>query len=116
MSDVIDLDALAPPAVTIHFGGVDISVNAPSTATVIKLGSLGQKLQNSNELSDDEIDTTVEQLANLVTATIPELQGKSLSTAQQLKLVEILSQMAMPPDSQELKERGIEVDSPKKTT
>lgn len=113
MSDVLDLDALIPPSVTIKFGGNEIEVKPPQVGDVLKLGYLGQKLQDAGSLPDAEIDKLVGDLTGQVNKCIPELAGKPLSTSQLLKLVQIISDMSVPPDAAELKKRGITTDSPK---
>lgn len=113
MSDVLDLDALVPPQVTIKFGGEEIQVNPPSTIDLLRLGHLGQKLQDAEKLNEEELASAVEGLVKQVQKCIPQLQDKSLNTIQLLKLVEILSAMAVPADAVELQKRGITTDSPK---
>lgn len=111
MTDVLDLDALMPPEVTIKFGDVLITIKPPRTADVLRLGYLGQKLEGAEELSEQELDKVVDDLTNHMYKCIPELANKDFNTAQLLKLVEIISEMAVPPDAKELKKRGITVDS-----
>jgi len=112
---VIDLDALIPEPATVKFGGQEIKVNPPKTADVLKLGFLGQKLQAPEDLSDEALDKLLNDLTGQVKKCIPELASAELNTAQLLKLVELISKMAMPPDAQELEDRGITVDTQKKT-
>lgn len=113
MSSTIDLDALIPPSVTVKFGGAEIEIKPPTTGDVLRLGFLGQKLQDANTLTDVEIDKLVAELTGQVAKCVPELAGKDLSTAQLLKLVEIIGEMSVPPDAVELKKRGISTTSPK---
>lgn len=114
MSDILDLDALMPKAVTIKFGGEEIAIAPPSTADILQLGYLGQKLQGSEALlQEGKLDTVLSELTDQVYKCIPQLNGKGLSTAQLFKLVEIISEMAIPPDVKDLNARGITVGDPK---
>lgn len=109
MSDnkVLDLDALVPESATVKFGNQEITVNPPKTADLLKLGSLGSKLQDLATMSDDEIDKTITALSEHIGKIIPELAGKDLNTKQLLVLVKMVSDMAMPPDAKELESLGI---------
>lgn len=114
MSDVIDLGALIPQAVTVKFGDQEVLVTPPKTADILKLGYLGQKLQDGADLSDEAIDELVEKLDANVKRCIPKFSDKQLNLAQLLKLVDIINDMAMPPDAKELAKRGITAATPKK--
>jgi hypothetical protein len=113
MSDILDLDALVPPSVVIKFGAKEIEVKPPSLADVLKLGSLGQKMQSVGEMPDGDVDVVVSELTSHIYKCIPELENGTLNTAQLLKLVEIITAMSVPPDAKELEARGITTDSPK---
>lgn len=113
MSETIDLDALVPPSVTIKFSGETIEVKPPKTGDVLRLGTLGQQLGKADELTPDELEKAVQDVTNLIYTVVPELAQKPLNTAQLLALVKIISDMSIPPDSKELSDRGITVDSPK---
>lgn len=113
MSDIIDLDALVPQDVVVKFGGEEISIQPPKTADVLKLGYLGQKLQEGSSLTDAELDKLILELTTKIKNCVPQLADKDLNTAQLLKLVDIISTMAMPPDTKELAKRGISTTSPK---
>lgn len=115
MTEILDLDALVPDSVMIKFGGEEIEVLPPKAVDVFKLGFLGQKMQDAGDMADGEMETTLANLTEHVRKCIPQLAGKELSTAQLLKLVEIISGMAVPPDTKELESRGITPDAPKKT-
>lgn len=114
-SDVFDLDALVPASAKVKFGNQEIEIQPPKTADVLRLGFLGQKMENAAGLADNELEQLITDLTAQVHKIIPELQGRELNTAQLLKLVQLISSMAIPPDSKELEERGISVDDPKKT-
>lgn len=113
MSEIIDLDALIPQSVVIKFGDQNIEVKPPSIGEVLKLGSLGQKLEKADTLPDGELEILLTDLVSHIEKCIPELAGKQLNTAQILKLVGIISQMSVPPDVQELDKKGITVGDPK---
>ena len=107
MSEILDLDALAPKPATIKFNGSEIQVNAPKTSDLLRLGSLGKKLEDVEELSESELDGLVDELSAVVTKIIPELASANLNSRQLLGLVKLISDMAIPPESKELEEQGI---------
>lgn len=112
-SEVLDLDALVPPSVTIKFGGQEIEVKPPKTNEVFRLGFLGQKLSNAQDLNDAELEKIVTDINSLIAKCIPELTGKDLNTTQLLRLVQIISDMATPPDVTQLKDKGVTPTDPK---
>lgn len=112
---LVDLDALAAPQpARIKLDGAEIQVNPPKTADFLRLGILGQKLEEASSLDDDAITKLIDSLTATIVRIVPELADKQLSTAQLLKLVQIISEMGMPPDAAELNKRGIKVNDPKK--
>jgi hypothetical protein len=114
MSDtIIDLDALVPPKVTIKLGGEVMEVEPPKVGDIMRLGNLGKRLSESEELSDEEVEAVVNGLTAQVQKCIPQLAGKEFTTSQLLKLVQIISEQATPPDTKELDKRGISADGPK---
>ncbi len=113
MSDIVDLDALIPPDVIVHFGGEDITLKQPRVADVLRLGTIGDKLQKIDSLNDEQVDALVATMTTIVKSVAPQLADKDLSTNQLLKLVEIIGEMSTPPDVKEADERGITPDGPK---
>lgn len=114
MSDLLDLDALLPKSATIKFEGETITVEPPKTADVLRLGYLGEKIKDAGANPEAaNLDGMIEDLTNQIGKCIPQLQGKSLAMGQLLALSQLIAEMAMPPDSKELKKRGITVDGPK---
>lgn len=115
MGDIVDLNALAPKAVTIKLGEDEIQLKQPKVEDVFILGSLGDKLVKSSELTEAEVGEAYNALVNKIKQMIPELANKEIGIAQLRKLVEIISEMALPPDAKDLKERGITgaIDDPK---
>lgn len=111
MSDVIDLDALVPPNITVKFGGEEIQITPPKVADILRLGFLGQKLATPDNIKDNELDKVIEDLTEHVYRCIPQLAGKPLNTPQLLRLVEIIGQMATPPDIKDLQAKGISKDT-----
>ena len=106
-SEVLDLDALVPQTAKIKFNGKEVDVQPPKTADLLKLGSLGQKVQNIADLPDTQVEQIIADLTRLVQKIIPELEGTELNTQQILGLVKLIGDMATPPDAKELEKRGI---------
>lgn len=115
MSEVIDLDALIPQEVTIRFGGEELKIPPPNLEDVMRIGSLSQQMSKIDPENLDSATTTVTQLTNLIKKCVPALENKSLNSVQLMKLVNILTEMSVPKDAKELKERGITADTPKET-
>lgn len=113
MSDIVDLDALAPEASIIKFDGEEIKVQPPKTGYVLKLGTFGQQLEKIDDLTEEQVDKLVSELTNHIYKMIPELKDKPLTTSQLLRLIQIITAMTIPPEAKALKARGITVDSPK---
>lgn len=109
---IIDLNELMPQGVTIKFGNParDIDIPQPRTGQLLRLGSLGQKMQTVNANDPDEADKLDEEMSKLLYEIIPGLNNEPLHTAQKLKLFEILTEMAMPEQMEELKKKGITLD------
>lgn len=113
MSDTLDLDALTPEPRRIKFDGNQIEVQPPTTADVLILGKIGKKIENANELEDEELEEVSKQLRDKIDKIVPALGGKFLTLGQQMALLEIVLDMAIPPDAKELEAKGITVDGPK---
>ncbi len=115
MSNSLDLDALQPEAATIVFQGKEIKVNPPSTAQILELSKLGGDLTGGKELPEDQIEPLFKKLSDFISTLIPELEDANLNFKQIMGIVDLISEMVMPPDSKELTERGIKpVDSSQK--
>lgn len=106
-NEVLDLDALVPPKAIVKFNGQEIEVQPPKTGDLLRLGSLGRKIEDIGTADDNQIDALVNQLTELVQRIIPELKGAALSTAQLLGLVNLIGKLATPPETKELESRGI---------
>jgi hypothetical protein len=115
MSDIIDLDALQPKPVTIKLGEQEIEIQPPKTADVLRLGVLGQQMEKINEMDDAGLDKLVQDITDQLKKVIPEIGDRTLNMAQLLKLVEIVSEMGVPPDAKAAREQGVTPNSPKKT-
>lgn len=109
MGDIVDLDALVPPETKIKFAGQEIIINPPKTGDVLAIGQLAQKLTNFANQTEIELDKTTADLVTKLKKVIPELANHELNTQQILKLVAMISDMAIPADAKELAERGITV-------
>lgn len=115
MGEVIDFNALVPESVTIKIGDPprEVIIKPPSTVKVLKIGYLGQKLQNGVDLKEEEVIALVEELTAEIKSHVPELQDLTLNTAQLLMLVKIINDMGVPEDAKELEKRGISPADPK---
>lgn len=111
---ILDLDALVPKPRIIKIGDQQIQVKPPKTADVLRLGTLGQKLEDSADLPEEELNKIIASMEELIKKCIPELASIELNSSQLMKLIELIGAMSLPPDATELKNRGIEVDNPKK--
>lgn len=117
MSDaqIVDLDALVPKPVTIKLGEQEIEIQPPKTADVLRLGVLGQEMENIKQMDDAQLDKLVADITAQLVKVVPEIGERQLSMAQLLKLVEIVSEMGVPPDAKAARDAGVSPNSPKKT-
>jgi hypothetical protein len=113
--NIIDLDALAPEQATrtVKLGGNTFELQPPKTINVLRLGSLAKKMQILDELPTDQQDKLVDDLTAEIKLCVPEAASVELKTAQLLKLVEILSDMAMPDLTPALETNGVTAETPK---
>src|SRR4051812_48672221 len=111
--DILDLDALVPQSRLVKFSDTEIEIKPPRTADVLRLGTLGQKLQDTEALSSEQLEQLVTDLTEQVYKCVPELNSRELTTSQLLALVRIISEMATPPDQKALQEECITVADPK---
>lgn len=105
--EVLDLDALVPPKATVKFNGKEIEVEPPKTGDLLRLGSLGSKMEKITDADDAEVEALVTQLTALIYKVIPQLEGAELTTPQLLGLVTLIGKMATPPEAKELEAKGI---------
>ena len=113
-SSLVDLDALAPKPAKIKFGGKVIEVQPPRTRHVLRLGFLGQKMQNLADLTDDQADQIIADLENELKQVVPELAEAQFNASQLMELLTLVVSMGMPEQADALKAKGITVDSQKK--
>lgn len=112
---VVDLDALIPEAVVIKIFGSELTINPPKTSDILMLGKLAQRLENLEKLDESQMEKVIKDISRQFTKIIPGLENRELNMAQLLKLIQIVSEMATPPDAKELADRGIKpVDNQKK--
>lgn len=114
-NQVVDLDALVPEdkSVVVKIGGQELQVNQPTTATILRLGHLSQKLGDIENVDPEELDKAVESLTAEIKKCVPGLEDIELKLPQLLKLVEIIGSLSMPTDNKILEERGISTGDPK---
>lgn len=108
---IIDLDALVPDPIQVKFGGQTITVNPPQTGQVLRLSVLAQQLDKVGEPA--AIEEVVNKITEVITACIPELQGKSLNTKQLITLMGTITEMAMPEDGEQSADQGGSAPDPK---
>lgn len=117
MSDtdnLIDLDALAPKPRKLKFGGNVIELQPPKTRNVLRLGFLGQKMTDMDSLTNEQTDQLIADLEAEIKEVVPELKDAQLNASQLMELLTVIVEMGMPNQADELKKRGITVDSQKK--
>lgn len=115
MSDVIDIDALAPKSVKIKLGGDEFDIQPPKTVHIMRIGKAGQRLSEALEgdSTDEELDNISNELNSAIALCVPEIANKELGLGQLKKLIEILTDMSIPEEAKELKKRGISTADPK---
>lgn len=114
---IVDLNALLPTPRKIRIGNPpqDIEIQPPKTLDVMRLISLGQKLQTIEQIDPVEQVKVIEDLTNEVMTVVPELKEVGMTIEQMMRVVEIIIDMAMPENVDELKSRGVTADAVKKT-
>lgn len=113
-NSLVDLDALAPKPRKLKYAGNTIEVQPPRTRHVLRLGFLGQKMQDIATLEPSEADQLIEQLESEIKEVIPELKEATLNASQLMELLTLIVDMGMPNQAEMLKAKGITVDSQKK--
>lgn len=115
MAEVIDLGIIIPQSRYVKFPGVegDIEIKPPSTAQVLILGAMSDRLSRKSELTDEEIKDASDRMVKAIRDCVPELADKDLSSAVVDQLFYIISEMALPAVAPELEERGLDQTAPK---
>lgn len=113
-TSLIDLDALAPKPRKLKFGGNTFELLPPKTRNVLRLGFLGQKMTDMDSLSTEQTDQLIADLEAEIKEVVPELKDAQLNASQLMELLTVIVEMGMPNQADELKKRGITVDSQKK--
>lgn len=114
MSKMYDLDALVPDSVTIKIDNQEIALQQPGTGQMLRLSKVGQQLQDAESMTPEQIEQAEQDLKAAIVACVPELADKQLNTTQLTKLMLILSDMVVPPDTKELEARGIKIGDTEK--
>lgn len=112
MSEVVDLDALMPQPVQVKFDNQVIDVPPPATGDILRMASLFRKVRE-DDLSQTEQDQRVVALTQHIYRMIPVINDKPLTFSQIIALVNILDDMALPPDTKAAAKNRITTDAPK---
>lgn len=112
-TSLIDLDALTPPSATIKLNGETIEIAPPSLEDVMLLGSLSQKMSKFQGEDLEKASDAIAALTKQLIKCAPKLEGQKLNTPQLLKMVQVITDISMPPDAKELRDKGITPNDPK---
>lgn len=110
----LDLDALAPPEATVTIGGKDYNLRPPALSQIIRLSKLSSQFEGQDASAQTE--QTLEAFKEILRLLAPELAEVDLTIDQSTKLIEFIMEMAVPPESQYMAERGMQPTSQKKTS
>jgi hypothetical protein len=110
MSQIIDLDALMPEVAIVKYGDKEIKVQPPSVELLLKLSSNAGRFKDADKLSPEELGAVIDAVTDLIYQIIPDLKDVKFNQAQLMALVNLISEMVMPPDSKELAEKGVTTD------
>lgn len=109
-SNILDLQSLAPTPMQIKLPtGETVDVQPPKMQDTIRLSSLGTRMQNATNLSDDELDVLNADITKAIVKMIPQLDGTELNANQTLGIITMLAEMGVPASAKELKASGVEV-------
>ena len=108
----LDLDALAPKTKKVKLDGKEIEVKPPTTGQIIKVSSFGARLKGFGDLSAEEGDALEADITGLLKELAPELPT-DLAFVQKVAVLNMVSQMSMPPEAKELEKKGITANTPK---
>lgn len=113
MPDIIDLDALAPPSAILRFNGQEITVKPPKLGDALKLAAAAEKMvgPKGKKREPAQMQEALDEIKTHIDTMIPEFAGQDLTMDQLLAVTKAISNMIVPPDAKELKERGITVDT-----
>lgn len=110
-----EIDALDPQPSYIGINGTQYAVSAPSLSVFIRLQREFARMQSVDDLTDEQLDEVEAKIMAGIKKCIPSLNF-DLNAAQIMEIgVKILS-LGTPQLGEELKKRGIEVDSSKKAS
>lgn len=109
MTEVIDLDALAPEPVVIKLNGKEFTIKPPSVEDIMRLSATASKLEKADTMDQQELEALIGKLIELLKTVAPDIADEKYTTIQLIKLVNIITEMATPPDIKELEKKGIKV-------
>lgn len=118
----LDLDTLVAAKKKIKIRGELVEIEIPSLEKLLQLSTLGrdlQEVQNGLEsLTEEQQAAKVEEAIARMRAAfeqlMPELKELNLNMDQLFALLNFVTKHAMPTENEELKKRGITLDSDQK--
>lgn len=126
MTDVLNLDDLAPKPEEIIYKGKTILVNPLSVDNFVRAVQVGQKLETLKTADAEGAKPIIQETVDFIGDAIPDLKGEPLTMQQLLGLITLMMKLSTPEaDSEtakELEKRGVEVSgggetkSPKAST
>lgn len=109
----LDLDALTATSKYIKFQGKAVELQQPTTEQLLKLIGMGEKLKsmggNAENMTEENLKVlgeTLQQVNELARSLAPTLPGE-LNLPQAFAMIGLFSDMAMPTEQKELRQRGI---------
>lgn len=104
----LDLDALEPKPKTVKHQNKIYEIKPPEFGTYLKLFDVQNRLTKLDPKKAESGIEVIREFKNIVSEIAPELKDAKLNSIQTLVLIKFIFEMAMPKESKELKELGIE--------
>lgn len=122
----VDLDALSGKSIIVKLRGEEVELEEPALEDLFDLIRLAKVAQDADLPTEAE---GIEDLAAIengfkiyedfrsgVDKVFPVLVGKKINIRQLLKIVEIMQELAVPPELEELEKHNIKLTSDQKKT